>query len=97
MNPNQITDSDLDAAILKALYPNNRNSDVQLSVDIENSGGAIRTGMRCHDLERWGLICCTYTVRDGNASYWQLTAQGRLAVQNLLSREAQTAGGGHCS
>lgn len=89
----RLTDEALDGAILQALYPDKRNSDVQLSVDIAGSGGAIRTTIRCFGLETLGLICCSYRVRQGDAAYWMLTGRGRIAVAQALGMSPTGNGG----
>ena len=83
----------LDAAILKALYPEERKTEITLSAEVENSGGAIRVGFRCLKLEQRGLVYCAYATRDAEHSYWKLTVRGRLALQNFTDEGVATTGG----
>jgi len=82
-----LSDFDLDAAILRELFPENQKTAVQLSVDIERSGGAIRTGIRCLELQERKLIFLAYDSLSGTDPYWRLSVRGKWEVQKTSGQE----------
>lgn len=75
-----LTDEALDDAILRALYPDKQKTEIELSAEIVNSGGAVRTGIRCDYLQHSALIFVVRTARSLEV-LWKLTTRGRLAQQ----------------
>lgn len=85
----EIPDATLDREILAALFPDEARTEIDLSVHIENSGGAIRTALRCHDLQERKLLYSSYQVKDPLCSYWRLTVRGKWEVQKNHKEESQ--------